>query len=189
MAKISTAALQALRSSSFPLPLPSLPSHPPLPCSLSLHTGRPYLRLRPRRSQTSARRTYHSCEHDAPPPFPPAENAILSAAIPHVSTQGFTTAALSHGARDVGYVDASINLFPAGAFALVNYHLVAQRLALADYHSTTAKQQAGGGVAEQVEALAWQRLQANKPIVHRWQEVRSSSFFPPPTLCSALCSA
>ena len=186
MAKISTAALQALRS--FSLPLPLLPP-PPVARSLSRHDGRSHLHLRTRRCQASARRTYHSYEHNAPPPFPPAENAILSAAIPHVPTHGFTAAALSHGARDVGYLDASINLFPAGAFALVNYHLVAQRLALADYHSTTANQQAGGGVAEQVEALAWQRLQANKPIVHRWQEVRSSCFFSPLTLCSARHSA
>lgn len=162
MAKITTAALQALRSLSLPLPPP-----PSFPC----HSCRSCLHLRLRRSQASARRTYHSYEHDAPAPFPPAENAILSSAIPHISTHGFTTAALSQGARDVGYLDASINLFPAGAFALVNYHLVTQRLALAD-HRSTIRQQAGGGIAEQINTLAWKRLQANKPIIHRWQEVR-----------------
>lgn len=176
MTRITTAAFQALR------PL-SLPPPPPPPLSLlSRHHGRPrlhlHLHLRPRRSAASVRRTYHSSEHDAPPPFPPAENAILCAAIPHIPTHGFTTAALSRGARDVGYLDASINLFPAGAFALVNYHLITHRLALADHHSITTKQQAGGGVAKQVKALAWERLQANKPIIHRWQEVRLSSFFP-----------
>lgn len=165
MAKITTAALQNFRSLSLPLPLPP---HPPPPSS-PRHTR---LCLRPRRSQATARRNYHSYEHDTPPPFTPAENAILTAAFPHISTHGFTTAALSRGARDVGYLDASINLFPSGAFALVNYHLVSQRLALADHHST--RQQAGG-VAAHIEALAWKRLQANKPIIHRWQEVRLGS--------------
>lgn len=185
MTNITITAFQALRPLPSSLPLFTLLlSPPPLHPSLFRHNGRSHLRFRPRQSEASSRRTYYSYEHNAPPPFPPAENAILSAAIPHISTHGFTTAALSRGARDVGYLDASINLFPAGAFALVNYHLVTQRLALAHHHSTTAKQQAGGDVAEQVKALAWKRLQANKPIIHQWQEVRfcQASFpysFPP----------
>jgi hypothetical protein len=31
---------------------------------------------------------------------------------------------------------------------------------------------AGGGIAENIKILAWKRLQANQPIIHRWQEVR-----------------
>ena len=129
----------------------------------------------------SLARLFHSHEaHDShnppPPPFPPAETAILSAALTHVPTHGFTTAALSHGARDAGYLDVSVNLFPAGAVALVNYHLVTQRLALAQHH------RCGRGEAElsrsmmnaEVRRLAWTRLQANTPIIHRWQEVRLS---------------
>lgn len=162
MAKITTAALRALRSLSLPLPPPS---------SLPRHNRHPHLYLRPRPSRAASRRTYHSYEHDPPPPFPPAESAILAAAFPYISTHGFTNVALSHGARDAGYLDASINLFPTGAFALVDYHLVTQRLALANHHST---RQQVGGVAEQVKELAWKRLQANKPIIHRWQEVRLS---------------
>lgn len=136
-----------------------------------------HLHLRPRPSQATPHRTYHSYEHDAPPPFTPAENAILTAAFPHIPTHGFTTVALSRGARDVGYLDASINLFPTGAFALVNHYLITQRMALAEYR--LQRQQADGGVAENIKALAWRRLQANKPIIHRWQEVRLVKLVPP----------
>ncbi len=141
--------------------------------ALSLSGARRYLPARP--SEATFLRTYHSYEHDTPPPFTPAETAILSAASQHIPTHGFTTAALSRGAGDAGYLDASINLFPDGPFTLVYYHLVTQRLALAEYGS--ARSQAGGGIAENIKILAWKRLQANKPIEHRWQEV-----------CLSICS-
>lgn len=161
MARIIARPLQALHPllSCLPLPIPSplplrlLPQHHPLP----------------RPSQPNSRRTYHSYEREAPPPFTPAETAILSNAFQYIPTHGFSTTALSRGAREAGYLDASINLFPTGAFALVNYHLVTQRLALAKDHPTERKE---GGVAENIKALAWKRLQANTPIIHRWQEVR-----------------
>ena len=114
-------------------------------------------------------RSYHSYEHDEPPPFNETENAILSAALSHVPTHGFTTTSLSHGARDAGYLDASVNLFPRGAFDLVNYHLITQRLALKD-HVQFPEQKLGVGA--KVRLLALQRLWRNKPIIQRWQEVR-----------------
>lgn len=112
---------------------------------------------------------YHSYDYEAPPPFPAVETAILSAALAHVPTQGFTTAALCHGARDANYRDVSINLFPSGAFALVNYHLVTQRLALAKSHPPHSGHSASIGA--EVRRLVWTRLYANVPIIHRWQEV------------------
>ncbi len=118
------------------------------------------------------RRAYHSYEHEAPPPFPAAENAILSAALAHVPIHGFTTSALSHGARDAGYLDVSVNLFPTGAFALVKYHLVTRRLALARSRSSTHP--LPSNVGDEVRRIFWTRLQGNTPIIRRWQEVGST---------------
>ena len=112
-------------------------------------------------------RSYHSYEHEAPPPFNPTEDAILSAALSHVPTYGFTTTALTQGARDAGYLDISTNLFPTGAFSLVNYHLVTQRLALAKH---SASLQPGTEITANIKTLALRRLHANTPIIHRWQE-------------------
>lgn len=112
-------------------------------------------------------RSYHSYEHQAPPPFNPTEDAILSAALAHVPTHGFTTAALAQGARDAGYLDISTNLFPSGAFSIVNHHLVTQRLALAKHASSLQPQT---DITTNIRSLALRRLHANEPIIHRWQE-------------------
>ena len=120
-------------------------------------------------SRLLAGRCYHSCERDRAPPFTEAENAILSAGLTHVPTQGFSNNALASGARDVGYRDVSVNLFPAGAFALVQYHLVTQRLALVDPKELSTDSDLG--VAANIESLALRRLHANNIVVHRWQEV------------------
>lgn len=113
-------------------------------------------------------RAYHSYEHETNPPFTPAETAILSAAFSHVPAYGFTEMALARGARDAGYLDASLNLFPNGAFALVNYHLITKRLALAE-----SQPPANGAcsVAEEIKSLVLKRLHANRPIIHHWQQV------------------
>ena len=112
-------------------------------------------------------RSYHSYEHEAPPPFNPTEDAILSAALTHVPTHGFSTTALTHGARDAGYLDISTNLFPTGAFSLVNYHLVTQRLALAKHAASLQPQT---DITANIRTLTLRRLHANKLIIHRWQE-------------------
>ncbi|KAI4135825.1 MAG: hypothetical protein LQ347_000328 [Umbilicaria vellea] len=105
-----------------------------------------------------AHRSYHSYEHDEAPPFNETENAILSAALTHVPTHGFTTTSLLHGARDAGYLDASVNLFPRAAFDLVNYYLITQRLALKD-HVQFPKQKLGVGA----KALAVMANASNIP--------------------------
>ena len=127
------------------------------------------LRLTISRRIPSCTRNYHSYEHETPPPFTPTENAILSAALSHVPSHGFTNTALVHGARDAGYLDVSVNLFPTGAFALVNHHLVTQRLALAQ-HAPSAEE-LPLNIAANVRILTLRRLHVNKPIIHRWQEV------------------
>ena len=117
------------------------------------------------------RRRYHSYEHESPPPFTPTENAILSAGVAHVPAHGFTIDALTNGARDVGYRDVSVNLFPAGAFALVQHHLITQRLSLGGINKSSIDQDLG--IAANIKKLAMKRLHGNKSIIHRWQEVGS----------------
>lgn len=122
-------------------------------------------------SQTSipaCDRFYHSYEHDQPRPFNLTEDRILSAALSHVPAHGFTTTALTRGARDAGYLDISTNLFPTGPFSIVNYHLVTQRLALAKDASSTVEPL--NDVSSNIRTLALRRLRANKPIIRRWQE-------------------
>jgi ubiquinone biosynthesis protein COQ9 len=128
--------------------------------------------VRPAGRQRSA---YHSYDYAQPPPFPPAESKILSAAYAHVSDHGFTIDALKLGARDAGYLDASTNLLPRGVFDLINYHLVTQRLALKDSVQFPEHGEAGRklGVGSKVRTLTLARLRANEPVMHRWQEVRS----------------
>ncbi|KAL8658919.1 MAG: hypothetical protein Q9226_000710 [Calogaya cf. arnoldii] len=109
---------------------------------------------------------YHSYEHDPSPPYTPEEDVILAAAISHVPAHGFTNLALSSGIRDTGYPDVSANLFPEGVFSLVKYHLVTERSAL----SKNAPTAASSSVLDMVRHLTLQRLHANKPIIHCWQE-------------------
>ena len=136
-----------------------------------------YLRgaiLSKRPTSSPCHRYYHSYEHEPEPPFTNAEDSILSAALNHVPSQGFTTLALTHGAEDAGYLDVSTNLFPRGPFDLINYHLVTQRLALKD---RVQFPDPSVGVGAKVRALALQRLQANKEIIHQWPEVISAHPF------------
>jgi ubiquinone biosynthesis protein COQ9 len=136
----------------------------------------------PRQALTSALRTYHSYDHPQPPgPFNAVEEAILSASLAHVPSHGFTHAALSLGAKDVDYLDVSTNLFPKGPWSLVHYHLVNQRLALAG-KTASSREEVGGkrkGVGVKVKELTWERLLANRDIIHRWQEVCPCNHFPP----------
>ncbi|KAF7846246.1 hypothetical protein BT93_L4770 [Corymbia citriodora subsp. variegata] len=114
------------------------------------------------------KRTYYSYEQDQPSPYPAAQSAILSSAISHVPTHGFTQDALRAGARDAGYLDASSNLFPRGEFEMVLYHLTTQRLALQSRIQFPSEQPVGA----KVRALVLERLRANVDtgVLGRWQE-------------------
>jgi ubiquinone biosynthesis protein COQ9 len=139
-----------------------------------LDMASPIQSLRVRALPRAFRHRYHSYSHPQPAgPFNPIEAAILSAALSHVPSHGFTRTSVALGARDAGYLDASTNLFPKGAFSLVHYHLVAQRLKLAN--SQTLQSSDNGvslGVGAKVKALTWERLMQNVGIIHKWQEVR-----------------
>jgi ubiquinone biosynthesis protein COQ9 len=132
------------------------------------------LRLRPLVPKPCSR-SYHSYDYPPPPgPFNAVEESILAASIPHVPSHGFTQSSLSLGAKEAGYIDASTNLFPRGSFSLVHYHLYKQRLALAQHKhilEPSDAEQKPLGTGAKVKALTWERLMANKEIIHRWQEV------------------
>ncbi|KAL5597044.1 hypothetical protein BROUX41_006289 [Berkeleyomyces rouxiae] len=117
---------------------------------------------------------YHSYDHPSAPSqhFTPAETQILSAAYKHVPELGFTTAALTAGARDAGFPEITTAAVADGAFALVRWHLVHARLALTGQSKALFAEEPArsSGVGERVEALTWERLKANAEVVHKWQD-------------------
>jgi ubiquinone biosynthesis protein COQ9 len=114
-------------------------------------------------------RTYYSIHHPDPHPFPQTHEKILSAALDRVPQYGFTEEALTMGAKDAGYLDVSVQLFPRGVFDLIDYHLVTQRLALKN--NVQFPDNARLGLGSKVRILAMARLRANKKIIHQWQGV------------------
>lgn len=71
------------------------------------------------------------------------------------------------GAQNAGYLEVSLQLFPRGVYDLIDYHLVTQRLALKDRVQFTPESKIG--VGRKVKTLTWERLLANKDIIHQWQ--------------------
>ena len=120
---------------------------------------------------TTASRPYYSYEEEHEPPYQPTESAILSSALSHVPSDGFTLSALRAGARDSGYRDVSTNLFPRAEFEIVLWHLRSQRLGLKDRIQFPADEKS---VAKKVRALVLERLRGNVDarVVGKWQEVR-----------------
>ncbi len=126
--------------------------------------------IRPLLLQTPrARASYHSYDHFEEPVYRDAERNILSLAMAHVPTHGFTQEALELGAKEAGYLDVSTNLFPKGTFDLVKFHLVSQRLGLRDRIQFPDEKM---GVGRKVRSLVLERLRANVDagVVPRWQE-------------------
>ncbi|OAG36143.1 rpsU-divergently transcribed protein [Fonsecaea monophora] len=119
------------------------------------------------RQRPAFTRTYFSVHHPDPRPFPEIQDRILSAAIIRVPEHGFTERALALGAKDAGYLDVTVQLFPRGVFDLINYHLVTQRLALKD----TVQFPEGStlGLGPKIRTLTMARLRANADIIHQWQ--------------------
>ncbi|CCX15588.1 ubiquinone biosynthesis protein COQ9, mitochondrial precursor [Pyronema domesticum] len=117
-------------------------------------------------------RTFTSTERAAPSVYTPLESALLSSALSHVPEHGFTSHSLALGARENGYLDISINLFPKGTFDLVRYHLVQERMALKDKVDLSAAEQAGRklGMTEKIRSLVKERLRGNEKLGGRWQE-------------------
>jgi ubiquinone biosynthesis protein COQ9 len=161
---------------------------PFIPCltALSLVAMRPSgsicgLIRRPVRAPgtVSQRHCYHSEYHPEGRPFPDVQDEILSAAMRHVPTHGFSSKALAQGAKEAGYLEVSLQLLPRGVFDLINYHLVTQRLSLKDRVQFPADSKPR--IGQKVRTLTLERLRANKNIIHQWQGVGRSS---PPILQS-----
>lgn len=129
---------------------------------------------------SSPRCAYHSEHHPEPAPFPAAQERILSAAMRHVPAQGFSSKALTEGAKDCGYLEVSVQLLPRGILDLILYHLVTQRLALKDH--VQFPQDSKFGVGRKVRTLTIERLRANKDVILHWPAVRGSTF-PLPVPC------
>ena len=125
-------------------------------------------------------RSYHSEHHPELPPFLPVQTAILSASLNRVPECGFSSQALSLGAKDAGYLEVSVQLFPRGVYDLINFHLVTQRLALKDRVQFPVDTKLG--IGKKVRVLTLERLKANKDIIHQWQAV-SRSLCPSDVYC------
>lgn len=137
----------------------------PIPLQTLLRSPAPLRNLLLQRSKA----LYHSYDHASAPTYRSAERAILSAALSHVPSHGFTQETLTLGAKDAGYLDISTNLFPKGTFELVNYYLVSQRLGLKDRIQFPDDKV---GVGRRVRSLVLERLRGNVDVgvVGRWQE-------------------
>lgn len=147
------------------------------------NTARPVVATTASSTHCRHRQNFHSYDHPIPASsFGATESEILSAAYKHVPEHGFTTRSLGLGARDAGYLDISPSVLSDGAFSLIRHHLVTQRLRLAETNKQLFNQDtpgsagsagsAGSDAKSRVAALTWERLIANKDVVHQWQEVR-----------------
>lgn len=158
------------------------------PCSSQ--TGFQNPRSAPKRSAVA--RGYHSESHPSPDPpadiYTPEQSDILSAALKHVPNHGFSTESVKMGAREAGYLDVSLQLFPRGAeLELVLYWLASRRGLLKqkvesgnifgvgqDFSTSNSPVE----VNERVKILIMERLKMNGEILHHWQDVSSVSFYP-----------
>lgn len=142
-------------------------------CRSALRLRRAPLRTR----SLLTRRYFQSYEH--PPSsahLNAVEESILCAAYRHVPAHGFSQKALNIGAREAGYLDISPSVLSDGIFSLIRYHLVTQRLGL----GMTSRTQSGTSdvtapkedVSSRLAGITWNRLIANKDIIHQWQDVR-----------------
>ncbi|EEH34034.1 hypothetical protein PAAG_05083 [Paracoccidioides lutzii Pb01] len=138
----------------------------------------------------SRTRTYHSSFHPTPDPpadmYTPEQSAILSAAVAHVPEHGFTTHSLTLGARDTGYLDASLQLFPGGGeIALITYWLASRRGILRRkvetgelFGGVEAEKKGKLSVEEKVELLILERLRMNEGIIGHWQDALATMSLP-----------
>ena len=110
-------------------------------------------------------RPYHSLNYPPSQSYTPLQHRILGAALTLVPSTGFTSQTLTEGAKQAGYLEITHNLFPRGPWSLVEYHLVRQREALSSIPLDE------GGVGKTIRKLCVERLNGNKDIIGRWQEV------------------
>lgn len=125
--------------------------------------------------QQFPRRAWHSYEHAAADLYNPIENNILTAAMTRVPELGFSLEALKAGAIDTGHLEITHNLFPAGAFDLIRYHLVRERNNLQKIKGELEQIE---GIGHKVRRLCLERLRANEPYIHQWEDALSVMALP-----------
>jgi ubiquinone biosynthesis protein COQ9 len=133
--------------------------------------------IRPAVSLPSATRSYHSRFH-APLPtheYTNSQTTILAAALEHIPEHGFTKDALIMGARDMGFLDVSIQLFTRQEMDLVLYWLASRRGLLRAKVQNGLFEGKQMSLDEKIKTLVIERLRMNSPIIHRWQDVSSNS--------------
>ncbi|KAL4789779.1 COQ9-domain-containing protein [Aspergillus venezuelensis] len=133
------------------------------------------LNLRSRRATQSHSRPYHSIYHPDLPPheYTNSQTSILSAALNHVPAHGFTREALTLGARDTGFLDVSIQLFPRGEFDLILFWLASRRgllRARVEQDGLLGKDSGLVSTEEKTRKLIMERLRMNADINHQWQD-------------------
>ncbi|KAL5336075.1 COQ9-domain-containing protein [Aspergillus crustosus] len=128
------------------------------------------------RSHLPNHRPYHSSHHPDLPPheYTNSQTTILSAALNHVPSHGFTKDALTLGARDTGFLDVSIQLLPRGEFDLILFWLASRRgllrAAVEQKGLLSGQDSAFVSVEEKSRALIMERLRMNTEIRHQWQD-------------------
>ncbi|RAO68729.1 uncharacterized protein BHQ10_004741 [Talaromyces amestolkiae] len=123
------------------------------------------------RSLPPTTRSYHSRFH-APLPtheYTNSQSTILAAALEHIPEHGFTKDALIMGARDMGFLDVSIQLFTRQEMDLVLYWLASRRGLLRAKVQNGLIEGKQMSVDEKIKTLVIERLRMNGPIIHRWQ--------------------
>ncbi|EEP80629.1 conserved hypothetical protein [Uncinocarpus reesii 1704] len=159
-------------------------------CSQSYHSGRRYplsSRTCPQKLQKTpgfslSPRSYHSEFHPDPPAdsYTPEQSAILSAALTYIPEHGFSTKSVVLGAREAGYLDVSLQLFPRGGeLELVIFWLASRRGLLKQLVESGEVFADKGGpglsasrsdVDQRVKALIIERLKMNQGIIQHWQD-------------------
>ncbi|PYI02652.1 ubiquinone biosynthesis protein COQ9 [Aspergillus sclerotiicarbonarius CBS 121057] len=137
-------------------------------CLLRSPQPQPQSRLR---TITPRIRAYHSIHHPSPShPYTNSQTTILSAALHHVPTHGFTRNALTLGARDAGFLDVSVQLFPRAEFDLILFYLASRRGLLRskvdnDNLLQSAQPQS---VDDKIKVLIMERLRMNAEVKEKW---------------------
>jgi ubiquinone biosynthesis protein COQ9 len=79
------------------------------------------------------------------------------------------------GARDMGFLDVSIQLFTRQEMDLILYWLASRRGLLRAKVQNGLFEGKQVSVDEKIKTLVIERLRMNGPIIHRWQDVSSIS--------------
>ncbi|GLB04865.1 ubiquinone biosynthesis protein coq9, mitochondrial [Aspergillus tubingensis] len=154
----------------------------PIRTTTSLLTSKPTTTLRTIQHQPRLRTTttpnirpYNSIHHPSPPhEYSNSQTTILSSALRHVPTHGFTRDALTLGARDAGFLDVSVQLLPRGEFDLILFWLASRRGLLRSKVENDAllqsSQQGAQSVDDKIKVLIMERLRMNVEVKDKLQD-------------------